>query len=54
MLDGGFAMLKGTTPARRAMSCSPRCQCMASAARQGTPSSVARGVQRSGFRLLKC
>lgn len=26
----------GTTPARRAMSSSPRCQCIASAARQGT------------------
>lgn len=26
---------KGTTPARRAISCSPSCQCMASAARQG-------------------
>lgn len=25
----------GTTPARRAISCSPSCQCMASAARQG-------------------
>lgn len=29
---------KGMTPARFAMSFSPRCQCMASAARQGTPS----------------
>ena len=42
----------GTTPARRAMSCSPSCQCMASAARQGMPSSVARGVHISGLNLL--
>jgi hypothetical protein len=26
---------KGTTPARRAISCSPSCQCIASAARHG-------------------
>lgn len=35
---GSMAVLeseKGTTPARRAISCSPSCQCMASAARQG-------------------
>lgn len=35
---GSIAVLEsenGTTPARRAISCSPNCQCMASAARQG-------------------
>lgn len=35
---GSMAVLdseKGTTPARRAISCSPNCQCMASAALQG-------------------
>ena len=35
---GSMAVLdseKGTTPARRAISCSPSCQCMASAALQG-------------------
>lgn len=35
---GSMAVLeseKGTTPARRAISCSPSCQCIASAARHG-------------------
>lgn len=38
VVGGSMAALdseKGTTPARRAISCSPSCQCMASAARQG-------------------
>lgn len=36
--EGSTAVLEsenGTTPARRAISCSPNCQCIASAARQG-------------------
>ena len=48
-----FDREKGVTPARRAMSDSPSCQCMASAARQGIPSSAARGAHISGLRLLK-
>ena len=49
----GVVLEKGTTPARRAISFSPSCQCMASAARQGMPSSVARGVQISGLSLVE-
>ena len=41
----------GSTLARRHMSASPRAQCIASHARQGTPSSFAMGFQRSGLRL---
>lgn len=44
-------MGKGSTLARRHMSASPRAQCMASQARQGTPSSVAMGFQSSGLSL---
>lgn len=42
---------KGTTPARRAMSASPSCQCMASAARHGTAISSATLDQISGLNL---
>jgi hypothetical protein len=42
---------KGTTPARRAMSASPSCQCMASAARHGTPISSATLDHISGLNL---
>lgn len=38
VVGGSIAVLereKGTTPARRAISCSPSCQCIASAARHG-------------------
>ena len=40
---------KGTTPARRAISCSPRCQCIASAARQGMAISSATLAHISGL-----
>lgn len=42
---------KGTTPARRAMSASPSCQCMASAARHGTCISSATLAHISGLNL---
>ena len=42
----------GTTPARRAISASPSCQCIASAARHGIPSSAASGPHMSGFNLF--
>lgn len=45
------AMGKGSTCARRHMSASPRAQCMASHARQGTPSSTAMGFQSSDLSL---
>lgn len=45
---------KGTTPARRAMSASPSCQCMASAARQGTAISSATLDHISGLNLGLC
>ena len=45
------SMGKGSALARRHMSASPRAQCMASHARQGTPSSVAMGFQRSDLSL---
>lgn len=41
----------GTTPARRAMSASPSCQCMASAARHGTCISSAIFAHISGLSL---
>lgn len=41
----------GTTPARRAMSASPSCQCIASAARQGTAISSATFDHISGLNL---
>jgi hypothetical protein len=55
-LGGGVSMLalereKGTTPARRAMSASPSCQCIASAARQGTAISSATLDHISGLNL---
>ena len=51
--DPGFAAReKGTTPALRAMSTSPSCQCIASAARQGIPSSKATGAHISDFNLV--
>lgn len=43
---------KGTTPARRAMSASPSCQCIASAARQGTAISSATLDHISGLNLV--
>ena len=42
----------GTTPARRAISCSPSCQCIASAALQGIPISLATRAHISGLNLL--
>jgi hypothetical protein len=48
--ESGFSE-KGTTPARRAMSASPSCQCIASAARQGTASSSATLAHISGLNL---
>lgn len=42
---------KGTTPALRAMSVSPSCQCIASAARQGTCISSATLAHISGLNL---
>jgi len=42
---------KGTVPARRAMSASPSCQCMASAARHGTAISSATLAHISGLNL---
>jgi len=41
----------GTTPARRAMSASPSCQCIASAARHGTAISSATLDHISGLNL---
>jgi hypothetical protein len=43
----------GTTPARLAMSASPSCQCIASAARQGTAISSATFDHISGLNLKK-
>ncbi len=53
---GGVSMAaldneKGTTPARRAISCSPSCQCIASAARQGIAISSAIFDHISGLNL---
>lgn len=42
----------GTTPARRAISCSPSCQCMASAARHGMAISSATLDHISALNLL--
>jgi len=42
----------GTTPARRAISRSPSCQCIASAALQGIPISLATCAHISGLNLL--
>lgn len=42
---------KGTAPARRAMSASPSCQCIASAARHGTPISWATWAHISALNL---
>jgi hypothetical protein len=42
---------KGMTPARRAISASPSCQCIASAARQGTAISSATFDHISGLNL---
>lgn len=43
----------GTTPARRAISCSPSCQCMASAARQGMAISSATLDHISALNLIE-
>lgn len=43
---------KGTTPARRAISCSPSCQCMASAARHGIAISSATLDHISALNLI--
>ena len=50
-VSGRLVEGKGRTLARRHISASPRAQCMASQARQGTPSSVAMGFQSSGLSL---
>jgi hypothetical protein len=42
---------KGTTPARRAISCSPSCQCIASAALQGIAISSATFAHISALNL---
>jgi hypothetical protein len=42
---------KGTTPARRAISCSPSCQCIASAARHGIAISSATFAHISALNL---
>lgn len=47
----GLASEKGTTPARRAMSVSPNCQCIASAARHGSCISSATLAHISGLNL---
>jgi hypothetical protein len=47
----GVVKEKGLTPARRAMFSSPSCQCIASAARQGTPSSSDTLAHISGLSL---
>ena len=53
LADPAFAAREnGTTPALRAMSTSPSCQCIASAARQGIPSSKATGAHISDFSLV--
>lgn len=44
--------VNGTTPARRAISPSPSCQCIASAARQGTAISSAIFAHISGLNLV--
>lgn len=44
---------KAVTPARRAISCSPICQCMASAARQGRVISSAILAHMSALNLWK-
>jgi len=44
---------KGMTPALRAISCSPSCQCIASAARQGTCISSATLAHISGLNLSR-
>jgi hypothetical protein len=46
-----LASVKGVTPARRAISCSPICQCMASAARQGMAISSAMRDHMSALNL---
>ena len=43
----------GTTPARRAISYSPSCQCIASAARQGIAISSANLAHMSGLNLCE-
>lgn len=43
---------KGTTPARRAISCSPSCQCIASAARHGMAISSATFAHISALNLF--
>lgn len=45
--------VKGTTPARRAISASPSCQCMASAALHGTAISSATLAHISGLNLRR-
>jgi len=58
-LFGGFSTVvllfdkeKGTTPARLAISCSPSCQCIASAARHGMAISSATFAHISGLNLF--
>lgn len=55
VVGGSMAALdneNGTTPARRAISCSPNCQCIASAARQGMAISSATFDHISALNLL--
>lgn len=55
VVGGSIAALereKGTTPARRAISCSPNCQCIASAARHGIAISSATFDHISALNLL--
>lgn len=56
MAGGSIAALdreNGTTPARRAISCSPSCQCMASAARHGMAISSATLDHISALNLVE-
>lgn len=57
VVGGSMAVLdkeNGTTPARRAISCSPNCQCMASAARHGMAISSATLDHISALNLFDC
>lgn len=56
VVGGSMAVLereKGTTPARRAISCSPNCQCIASAARHGMAISSATFDHISALNLFE-
>lgn len=51
-IEGPLDREKGTTPARRAISCSPSCQCIASAARHGMAISSATFAHISALNLV--